>query len=293
MADTTSKSQPIPSLVEQLESADKLHHIHQVEALNAIDPSAKAAIHPLSGGAVLISRAEYGHKINRAVGLGIWSSLSSDGLDEIERLFIPTGLPVKIDMCPYADGESFGLLHRRGYCETGRLVELALDLSSGLPTPPAPKFDQQEQPAITIRRVEPSENSDFISTCVEGFLPNGRPRALLSILARIALARKDTIVYFALIDGVIAGAAGMAILETAYGKVAHLYIDSTLPTFQRRGVHGALIRARLNEAKLAGCDLAMLGAREGAGSARNAVKAGFERVYVKKEMIKKAQNEPL
>lgn len=146
---------------------------------------------------------------------------------------------------------------------------------------------------MIVRRVEPSESSDFISTCVEGFLPNGRSRVLLSVLARLALVREDTTVYFALINGVIAGAAGMSILETAQGKVAQLYIDSTLPTFQRRGVHGALIRARLNEAKLAGCSHAMLSAREGTGSARNAVRAGLERVYAKTQMIQNTQKESL
>lgn len=128
MGSTSPESPPIPPLVEQLESADKLHLVRQLETLKAIEPSANSAIHPLSGGAVLISCAEFGHKLNRAVGLGVWDSLSSDDIDEVERLFMPTGLPVKIDMCPYADIQAFDLLHRRGYSEAGRLVELALDL---------------------------------------------------------------------------------------------------------------------------------------------------------------------
>lgn len=286
-------AQMIPPLVEQLEAADMLHLIRQIDALKTLDPTASCAISPVAGGTVLTSSPEYGHKLNRAVGLGIWGSLTAHEIDEVERLFTPTGLHAKIDICPYAGTEAFDHLRQWGYSEAGAIVELALDLSSDLSSLPIPHSKPEMQLPITIRRVKPNEDSAFISTCVEGFLPNGRSRTLLSTLARIALAREDTTLYFALIDGAIAGAAGLSFLETAHGKVAQLYIDSTLPTYQGRGVHAALIRERVHEAKLAGCALAMMSAREGSGSARNAVRAGFELVYSKIQMIQDTKERAL
>jgi GNAT superfamily N-acetyltransferase len=51
--------------------------------------------------------------------------------------------------------------------------------------------------------------------------------------------------------------------------------------FRRRGLHGELIAARLNEALVHGCHLATAGTRPGSTSQRNYERLGFEVVYTK------------
>jgi GNAT superfamily N-acetyltransferase len=83
------------------------------------------------------------------------------------------------------------------------------------------------------------------------------------------------------VDGKIAGSAGLSLIETPFGGVAHLYIDSTLPEYRGRGVQAALIRARLAAAHRAGYDLASLSARPTNASSRNAEKSGFTLAYTR------------
>jgi GNAT superfamily N-acetyltransferase len=53
----------------------------------------------------------------------------------------------------------------------------------------------------------------------------------------------------------------------------------TLPAFRSRGIHTALVHARLAAAREAGCDLAMVHTRPGAVSQRNILRAGFQLAY--------------
>ena len=82
-----------------------------------------------------------------------------------------------------------------------------------------------------------------------------------------------------MIDNQIAGTAALAVLETSKGKVAHFYLDSTLPESHGRGVHLALVQARLREMKRLGLPLATTITTAGSDSARNAERAGMHIAY--------------
>lgn len=97
----------------------------------------------------------------------------------------------------------------------------------------------------------------------------------------MAELREDTILYFALVDGQIAGSAGMALIKTSTGGLAHMYIDSTLPEYRGRGIQTVLLRARLVDARREGYDLASSGCNPGTGSARTYEREGFALSYTK------------
>jgi GNAT superfamily N-acetyltransferase len=128
--------------------------------------------------------------------------------------------------------------------------------------------------------------NEFPRICLAGFRDNGRPEFLLKTLARIAVSRADTLLYLATVDGKIVGSAGLALIETSKGKVAHLYIDSTLPEYRGRGIQAALIRARVSDAWKAGFDLASAGTRPANVSSRNVERAGFSLAYTKTTFVK-------
>ena len=134
-----------------------------------------------------------------------------------------------------------------------------------------------------IRCTTDLSTDEFIAHSVEGFAVqlSTRPVTLLQALACIATQRDDSRLFAARLDGRIVGTAGMAILPSAAGPVAHLYIASTLPDCRGRGVQQALLRARLAAAHEAGCVYAFVTARPANVSARNAERAGLRLAYTK------------
>lgn len=67
-------------------------------------------------------------------------------------------------------------------------------------------------------------------------------------------------------------------------KLALLFADSTLDRYRSRGLHLALIRARLKRAAELGCDLATAAVAPGSVSERNYERAGLRVVYTKLNM---------
>jgi GNAT superfamily N-acetyltransferase len=71
--------------------------------------------------------------------------------------------------------------------------------------------------------------------------------------------------------------AGIGILWLD-GPTAFFSNGATVPRFRRRGVHGALIRARLNEAALAGADIVYVDTTVSSAAERNLRRYGFQLV---------------
>ena len=63
--------------------------------------------------------------------------------------------------------------------------------------------------------------------------------------------------------------------------VGYLANASTLPAFRRRGVQGALIAARIADARAAGCEAVCSQAEFGSASQRNLERAGLSVAYTK------------
>jgi GNAT superfamily N-acetyltransferase len=94
---------------------------------------------------------------------------------------------------------------------------------------------------------------------------------------QVHAANPDTLAFLAEVDGHPAAAGALFLHE----GVALLAGASTIPQFRRRGAQLALLEARLDHAKQAGCDVAMMGAAPGSGSQRNAERAGFRIAYTR------------
>jgi len=83
--------------------------------------------------------------------------------------------------------------------------------------------------------------------------------------------------YAGLRDGIIAGGATTRIAE----GVAQLTGAATAPAHRRRGVHTALLSARLADAAAAGCDVAVITTQPGSKSQQNAQRQGFDLLYTR------------
>jgi GNAT superfamily N-acetyltransferase len=125
-----------------------------------------------------------------------------------------------------------------------------------------------------VRPVRSDEAERFGKVLLRGHgAPEGTDVAHIVRWAQLPAARA----YVAEIDG-RAVAAGALSLE---GGIGYLASASTLPEFRGRGLQTALIRARIDAAASAGCELASSQAAFGSGSQRNLERAGLRIGYTK------------
>jgi GNAT superfamily N-acetyltransferase len=106
------------------------------------------------------------------------------------------------------------------------------------------------------------------------------PNGLAFMTIRCTL-KTDTQLFVAWLNGQPVGGGA---LETHDG-VAALMAAGTLPAYRNRGIHTALLHARLAAAAEGGCDLAMVHTRPGAVSQRNVLRAGFQLAYTVNTMV--------
>ena len=278
-----------------LELADVEHVRSQVVTLRYLSDAERntgPAVSAVGGGLALLTCPKYGQKLNRVVGLGLRSSCTSEDLNHIESLFRSAETPLSVHFCSLFSPGLEQTLKERGYGPDGSISVYYLDLISDAPTP-------ADDGKIVVTKVLAHHEAKFKTVSLEGFRSGGRPPDLLSKLGSIAVRRNDTTLFLAHVDGELAGSAGLSVLEidmshidpkippaTRRHKVAQLYIDSTLPQFRGQGVHAALIARRIQMARDMGYELAMLVARSGTASARNARKAGFKFAYEKEILVK-------
>jgi hypothetical protein len=215
-------------IAQILEAADMIHLTRQIEACAPLFPDNKSHTHPVGNGIASFTLPSLGKKLNRIIGLGMFGPVTREDLSAIEKMYAEIGLPTQIDLCPHADPSALEALE--GYNVNGwinRYVRVLADED----------IVEGELLGVEIAQVIPEKFDEFMRVSYEGFKSNGRSRELLDTLAKIAVGRVDTRLYFAMVGGQIAGSAALALIETSRGRVAHVYLDSTLHEFRGRGIH--------------------------------------------------------
>lgn len=142
-----------------------------------------------------------------------------------------------------------------GYASTDELFVL---ISMAGAEPPAP-------PDVKIRRIDKANFARFADTYVRAF---GRPDIRRADV-EAWLGLDNWKFHLAEIDGAPAGAA----ILTLHGELGYLASAATLPEMRRRGVHAALLRARMLDAADAGCSLVFARAAPGGPGAAGMTRA--------------------
>ena len=190
-------------------------------------------------------------------------------LDEIETFFRSRGAPVVVDVCPHADPSLRELLSARGY----RISEMNNVLVRTLRPGESWPHDF---------RVERAADQDlYAQTVGTGFFGREAITAEEYKIGQILFHMKSGTPLLAWDGGEPAGACGFS----ARNCVAGFFGDATLTAHRGRGVHAAMIAARLWLAIEAGCDLATAGTQPGSISQRNYQRMGFEVAYTRVTMI--------
>ncbi len=204
-----------------------------------------------------------------AIGFGVRAAPTGDVLEAVARHYASRGLVARVVVV--AGLVPRGLLERHGFRRAHEDSPHVTYLHRAARAPRAP-----EVPGLTLERVSGSEIGAFVELARDAFEDRGEVRAYFARAQRAALRRhpRSAIPIRARIDGV---PAGTGVLYLARG-VASLGSGAVLPRFRGRGIHPALIAARIALGLARGYRLFLSGAATPA-SARNLADAGFRPYY--------------
>ena len=99
----------------------------------------------------------------------------------------------------------------------------------------------------------------------------------MAVSVQVLAGHPDVRVYRARVS---ASTAGVALLFLG-GETGYLATAATLPGYRRQGVHGALARQRIHDARVAGCDLVVGHTAVGSASQRSMERCGLRLAYTK------------
>jgi hypothetical protein len=212
---------------------------------------------------------------NRVLGLGLEGSVSAADLDAIELFYAERGARTEIELASVASPALITLLGRRSY----RLHRFRNIFArpAALAVPPAAAS------TVAVEVVDPSTRQAWSRVLIEGFGYRD-PQAIRRVEewndALLTIPGLTAVV--ATVDGEIAASASVVI----DGGVAVLGGAATVHRHRRRGAHLALIAARVELAREAGCDLAVVTADPVSTSARNSERSGFRLVCTHGVMVR-------
>lgn len=163
----------------------------------------------------------------------------------------------------------------------GAVPESAGAVLAGDPDPVAVALERHDaRPSlarIAVRRLDENEALAWERTTIAGFGFTGT-LADAWLACAPAIARDPRMhLFLAEIDGEPAGAAGLFV----HRDVGALGPGSVVPAFRGRGVHAALIAARLHLGMELGCDLLAGWARQDSQSERNMTRLGLRRIWTR------------
>ncbi len=271
------------ALAERVERAEVRLITEGSDAARRRGAGSAGFVTPLAGG--VASFAEDGSPLNKVAGLGFGGVPGPAELDEVERAFDACGCPVQVELAHIADPAIGELLTGRGY----RLVsyENVLGLALG------PERTVGGAPGVEVRRSGDEEFDAWLDLVADAFahpdeqgVPSHEefPRDVLARAVRDLTGAAGVARYAALVDGALAGGAGIRIAD----GVAQLTGAATAPAYRRRGVQSALFAARLADAVTAGCDIAVVTTQPGSKSQQNAQRQGFDLLYTRAVLVRSA-----
>jgi ribosomal protein S18 acetylase RimI-like enzyme len=226
-----------------------------VEATTAGDGAVAVA-----GGYALCVMGTY-HQI--ALAIGATRALRDDDLAVLQAFYGRRGLPVRLEVRE-------DVLERDLELFKGADFEIAGDRLALLEASAIP-----DEPSSPIRVRSIGDRAAWVRLVTRAFAEDHSPDDEHRRSAEISAAAA-TRLFVAEIDGVPAGAGAVGIS----GDVAYLYSAAVLPEFRRRGVHRALLRARVAFGAEQGASHSAFKTVEGSDAEHSGLSAGFTRTAV-------------
>lgn len=257
------------ALAAQLERAEAAGCLGFVEARARVQPEVGSVWREIGGTFCMFDGPA--SPITQTFHLGMAGPVHAAHLDEIESFYRERGAPVFHEVSPLADDSVLALLNTRGY----RPVEFTSVMFRPLGAEHAAAVSVA--PGLSVRVAGPADAATFVETSVGGWNEFAEYRDMLHELAMVNIHRTDARSYLVELHGRPIATGGMSF----HDQVAICAGASTLPDARGKGAQLALLNYRLHDAARAGYTLAMMCARPGSGSQRNAERHGFRIAYTR------------
>lgn len=259
------------ALARRLELAEALAGVEYAATLRRTGAFAEATSLAVGGGYATF--AGTGSPLTQAFALGLHGPLPAAELDRLEAFFHGRGAPAAVELCSLADAALQRALVARGY----RIAERSDVMVCRVTEAP----ESYRVPAgVSVRRADPGELGDLARVVAEGFGAVAGATNLPGVIE--GFFRMSTATPFAAESG---GALVGGGLLMVHRRVGALCAAAVLPAARGRGVHHALLEARLAAARALRCESAMVVAVPGTASHRNAERAGFAVAYPRAKYV--------
>ena len=257
------------SLSCRLERAEGLTNAKFVDARARLMPESGAKWISVAGAWAMFDGVD--SPWSQTFGLGLFQMPTAAELTEIEDFFKERGARVFHEVSPLADKALLAMLGERGY--------RPFEMSNVMFLPLSEELSQRGKSgsAVSVRVAVEGEADAWARTSAEGWSEYKEFAHLMLEMGRVVATAKGNTLFLAEMDGQVIGAGGLSI----HDGVALFAGASTIPAWRRRGAQRALLDARFQYARAAGCDLAMMGAEPGSSSQRNAERQGFRIAYTR------------
>ena len=221
--------------------------------------------------------------MTKVIGVGFGELPSEEELDTVERAFFDRGSPVRAEVATLADPAFCARLTNRGYILRGFENVLGRAITeedgAGLERSDIDVVEAAGVPEWNDIVITAFENPDtgVISAPAESF-----PREELERILDDTASARGFKRYLARVRGQAAGGASLRLFD----GIAQLCGAGTLPRFRRQGVQTALLKTRLRDARLAGCEIAVITTQPGTKSQQNSQRRGFQLLYARAVLVK-------
>lgn len=233
----------------------------------------------VSGGVAVFTRR--GSPINKLIAAGFDGPIDLDALAAVERHFAERAARLQAEVSTLADPELHKLLVHRGFTPSGFENVLGHPLSAigSVPNGVEVTVAQPGDYPVLARTVAGAFAApDHGGVGGDATPPSDELERWLETTSKIDGFRG----YLARMNGTVAGGASMRL----DGQIAQFSGAGTLPSFRRRGVQTALLRARLLEAAAAGCTVGVIVTQPASKSQQNAQREGFSLLYARQLLVK-------
>jgi GNAT superfamily N-acetyltransferase len=218
------------------------------------------------------------------IGIGFHGCLDEAVLSDVETYFAARGARLQAEVATLADPAVHQQLVERGYVPSGfeNVLGHGLHLNEAetIPDVAVERLSTGDLPALADVMAEGFAAQDLGGVGGDSIPPPDEIRRWFALTMRVPGCRG----YVARIGGAIVGGATLRVDD----RVAQFTGAATLPQFRRRGVQTALLRARLNDAARAGCNVAVVVTQPASKSQQNVQRAGFALLYARQLLVKAA-----
>jgi len=257
------------ALSRRLERAEGRSNADFVEARVELFPESNAEWIEVAGAYAMYDGAD--SILTQTFGLGLFDDVSEQDMNRLEQFYLDRGEAVHHQISPLFPDSLLYLLNKRGYRPI-EFTNVMFRQIEGINASPFPAAS-----GISVRIIDESDHEKWARTSAQGWNEFTEFADQIYELGLITARRRNGVSMLAEQNGEPIATGSLSLHE----GVALMAGASTIPEKRNQGAQRALLEGRLRYAVEQGCNIAMMCARPGSASQRNAERQGFRIAYTR------------